>query len=574
MVNYKSFKVYKGLLNKLKPVDTLIFWIFTLIFLASFFLTLHSFNNLFITETTIYTGNITEGVVGVPISANPLTSQSQIERDISKLLHSSLISNDGENGFRLDLAKDWDVVENVHTFTLRDGIRFHDGEDITTEDVLKAVNLTQNLLVKNAFAREYQKVEVSVIDEKTISFTIPEENIYFPEAFTIPIPPSHIWTKIPTERLRYYNEEKAFVGSGPFKYKERELTIEGKPISISFTENKEYFLGRPFIQKFKINFYDSEKDLLEALYKGQIDSLHSVSGNEIQSIEDLKVGRDLNIYTANSTRVFGVFFNVRDGAILFDNFLRSLLSQGVNREEIIEKIFKGYAIPTEGPFPTENKINTPKLTNEETLQTLEDIGWNFDGTTGLRKKDGLPLEISILVPNVEELVQTTEVIAKNWESFGISVNIETAELEQFVTDLREGNFDAYIYGYDVPTPQRLINIWHSGLNLSIAALGDFGNTKLNELLERLAFEDKNKSVDDKLSGEVYNEITLEIIRSNPAVFLYSPKFTYLLTKTVKGVEKEADDLGTIKDPSERFLNIHKWYVKKEKVWKIISNING
>jgi len=66
--------------------------------------------------------------------------------------------------------------------------------------------------------------------------------------------------------------------------------------------------------------------------------------------------------------------------------------------------------------------------------------------------------------------------------------------------------------------------------------------------------------------QIYEKFQKQIEEDVPAVFLFSPKFIYLMSSYIKG----ADDLKSIVIPSERFSQVYKWYIKTDRVWKIFA----
>ena len=151
-----------------------------------------------------------------------------------------------------------------------------------------------------------------------------------------------------------------------------------------------------------------------------------------------------------------------------------------------------------------------------------------------------------------------------WQEIGILTEIKTftlADLEQLVIGPRR--YDAFLYGEEIvgenPDP---FAFWHSsqrthpGYNIAL-----YANSKVDKFLEEARTEsDKEKR------QEIYKNINKEISKDIPAIFLFSPSYVYVTPKNLKG-----NDTKTISTDSERFSMIHKWYLKKQYVWKIFSN---
>ena len=65
--------------------------------------------------------------------------------------------------------------------------------------------------------------------------------------------------------------------------------------------------------------------------------------------------------------------------------------------------------------------------------------------------------------------------------------------------------------------------------------------------------------------ETYHEFAKELSNDIPAVFAYSPDFIYLFPKELNGL-----NLDSVTIPSDRFLNVHEWYIETDRIWKFLS----
>jgi len=134
---------------------------------------------------------------------------------------------------------------------------------------------------------------------------------------------------------------------------------------------------------------------------------------------------------------------------------------------------------------------------------------------------------------------------------------EIADLNQNV--IRPRKYDALLFGEVVGRDPDPFAFWHSsqrndpGLNIAL-----YTSAKVDKILEEarglISREERTKK---------YEEFQKEIFQDNPAIFLYSPSFIYILPKTLKGFETEY-----IVTPAERFTNVFKWHFNTRYVWKI------
>ena len=345
---------------------------------------------------------------------------------------------------------------------------------------------------------------------------------------------------------------------GPY-YLEKELKdIDEKPVQITLLSNKKYVYGKPYINKINFFFYKDGKELYNALSAEKINSLNNISPHKLTLIKDIL---NLKTITSNSNKVFGIFFNTRDELIFSNTFLRSIASKNISREKIIKNALLGYGRSTENPYPFDNSKNDSlDISKEELAQTLNDIGWAVDLKTGIRNKNNREFQIRLAIPNIEELKKVGFIISKTWAELNISVKTTYINPDEFLDFLNGSDYDVAIYGYSVVNYEDLDRIWNSKHDKSIAALLNYGNIILNKDLEIIQNTPSNNQ---KI---VYNEIKSKINKEVPSLFLYSPHSIYLTKLNIKGDITEKN----LFEESDRFFNIHNWYIKEEKIWKFLN----
>ena len=125
--------------------------------------------------------------------------------------------------------------------------------------------------------------------------------------------------------------------------------------------------------------------------------------------------------------------------------------------------------------------------------------------------------------------------------------------------IRQRKYDALFFGEIIGRESDPFAFWHSsqrndpGLNIAL-----YANITADKLLEegRTIFDKKERAT-------IYKQFQEEIAKDIPAVFIYSPDFIYIIPHKIKGLHT-----GIITVPSERFLDIHTWYIETDNVWKI------
>ncbi len=249
-------------------------------------------------------GTYTEGLVGQPKILSPQSSTDINDRTILSLLFVGLTKTTADGRTQPMLAESWVISEDgrSYTFTLKENIRWHDGQPITASDVAETIRLITDPQTKSILKHDWEGVVVEVVDERTVTFHLDEVSSPFLAATNIPIIPFHI----PTDEL-----QKNLIGNGPYKYKDTDL--DGEFINqVNLVSNKDWILGEPYISNICFRFFNSEDEMKRSYMARDIDSFFYVSDID-QSVlaDDTLAG---NLYTLPSQRHRILFLNTnRDG---------------------------------------------------------------------------------------------------------------------------------------------------------------------------------------------------------------------------------------------------------------------
>ena len=558
MKRFSSFTLYPGVTSHLHTSDRFFLAILTVVLLVQIFVILYALNNFFLVESPVQYGTFTEGTTETLRSRNPLYANNTAEEDLSTLLHASLFTYDGNGKLIPELAED--IIEmDTHTFTvkIRDDALFHNDVPITADDVLFTIEMLRKNVAVSRYTHLWDGVNVTKVNEKELLITPDGKSLLFPEALTTPILPSYIWRKLPPDEWVRTRKTNNFIGAGPYKYSYETVDIDENPVEIQLERSDTYVLHSPYIREIRLRFYDTLNNLVNALQEGVVDAISSVSPADVETVRALGE-QEQDLHQLTTDRVFGVFFNTTDGKILTDPLLRGILSQRLDREKIVSEILGGYAMPLWRPLARDRTEIDEKLTADEVERTLNDVGWRFDPSTGKRARDGKNLAITFVYPSFEEMEKIVDVIINSWEILGFTVTRVPLTLDGVERRAESGDFDAIFYGYNARTSKDLIPLWRSGDAQNLAALTSFGTPALNTHFDKLSASTQK----DDLQDVIYDDIRSEIEKGYPAVFLYSPSFLYFLNREVKNF-----DTKHINTPSDRFANIHNWYIKRDKVWE-------
>jgi len=170
----------------------------------------------------------------------------------------------------------------------------------------------------------------------------------------------------------------------------------------------------------------------------------------------------------------------------------------------------------------------------------------------------LELKITLITIDQPRMKEIANILKEQWGRAGITVEIESYSLFRLEQDfLKPRDYDCLLFGEVLGAIPDPFPFWHSsqvndpGLNLSL-----YENKTADGLLE-----DNRKLSDPEKRKEKLEEFQNVLIEDNPAIFLYSPDYSYFTSSQVKGVTSKK-----LVDPSKRFLDIENWYIETKRIW--------
>jgi peptide/nickel transport system substrate-binding protein len=529
-------------------------------------------------------GTYSEGIVGTPRFINPLLAISHADKDLVSIVYAGLMTRDAQGKLIPELAESYTVSEDglVYTFTLREGLTFHDGTPITSEDVVFTVREAGNASVRSPLFANWDGVQAVNPDEQTIVFTLPEPYVPFLENLTLGILPAHIWAGLTAEEFPFSQFNITPVGSGPFRIDVVDRDKSGIPSTYKLTRFKEYALGAPFIDTIEFILYNNDEEALTAYKNGKINAINSVAPIHLEVLLNSGTKNDTSVHRAPFLRVFAVFFNHNKQPIFLRDEVRKALDVATPKKAIVGEILRGYGTLLEGPLPPYltdiPATNVDETTSEETIEEsadgkiplnhieqaqhiLEDAGWKKgeNGTYVLEDNgETIPLAVSFTTVDTPELMQTAERIAESWREVGAEVEVkvfEATDLAQSV--IRPRRFDTLLFGMVVGHELDLYAFWHSsqrndpGLNIA-----QYADIEADSLLGKMRTEQEltNRTT-------LYQEFTKLVSKNNSAIFLYAPDFIYVVDDSIRNVS-----IHPIAETSERFDTIHTWNIETDNVW--------
>lgn len=559
-------------LAPLPPSLKMTFVVALFVFLLTSFALLIRWNDQFLVLVPRHGGSLSEGIIGRPRFINPVIARSDADRDMVALIYSGLLRATPKGELIPDLAASYSVSPDgqTYTFVLRDDLVWHDGLPITSADVAFTIEKVRDhgIAIKSPRRASWEGVDVTTPDPKTIVFKIKQPYAPFLENATIGIIPKHVWQNVPNEEfdVAYYNIEP--IGSGPYRIDRVVPDKEkGLPQYYDLIAFKRYALGEPYVTHLRIAFFGNNKELGVAYDDRTVEQMSSIPPALAQEL----MVKGSPITRAPLPRIFAAFFNQNQQPIFADKYVREALAISVDKGKIVKDVLLGYGKPIDGPLPStvvtngkaiSSTLGAERMANARAL--LERDGWTLN-TAGIyekvnkKKKQVTLLEFSMATPDVPELRAAAEYIKNDWEKLGSRVILKVFDQSTFAAEvLLPRKYDILFYGQVIGRIQDPFAYWHSsqrnapGQNVAL-----YANQNVDKLLESA-----RKERDAKLRAAMLAKFVEYLENDVPAVFIYTPDFLYATGARVGGVE-----VGLITTESERFLNVHRWYVDSERVWK-------
>jgi len=507
-------------------------------------------------------GTYTEGLIGSFLRFNPLLDYSNAaDRDVDRLLFSSLVRYDDRGLPQGDLAESWGISRDgkIYNFSMRTNAEWHDGMPVTAKDVEFTINLLKDpdMPIPEDIRNLWKAIKIKIFDDHTIQFILPEPFAPFLDYLTFGILPEHVLGELSAKQIVDDDYNTHPIGSGPYKFSQ--WLVDGSKIQgVSLVANEYYYNQRPFIDEVTFKYYEDDAAALTAYEQGDILGISRI-GRDI--FKAALQNPDLNFYTTRLSQMMIVFLNLDNPKVPFfkERAVRKALLTGINRQKIIDRVCLGQAAIADGPiFPNtwayyEGIQRIPYDTNQA-IAMLRDAGYTIPAEGGAVRasEDGVKLAFSLLYPDDDLHEQVAREISKYWKSIGVDVTLKAVPYEQLISkNLETRVYQAALVDIDLsnsPDPDPY-PFWHQTQATGGQNYAMWNDRQASEYLEQARI-----IVDPKERARLYRNFQVKFVNEMPALPLFYPMYTYGVDKQVQGIR-----VGPLFDTSDRFATISEWY---------------
>lgn len=476
-----------------------------------------------------------------PTTMNPLSSTDAYSSRVQAYVVESLAArNDDTYDWEPSLASSFEIAPNglEYTFTLREGVKWHDGKPFTAEDVKFSFDaiLHPKNKYKTAHLRPYFEniASCEIIAPNKVKFTAKKKYFgNFNVVAGMDVVPKHLYADPTDEQKKVLN--KTLVGTGPYIF---EKFKRGKNITLK--KNPEWWGNNDPAQKGKhqfsgilMRFVKDGTIAIQRAERGDLDFIALNAEEFMKKTNSKNWGKKVFKVKAQNQAPKGYGFigwNMKSD-LFKSREVRLALYHLINRRLMIKKFDFDMNLPATGPWYQQSVYADPSIKPIEfdpnkALEILRKDGWkDTDGDAILDKTiDGKKVKFSftILEPN-KEFVKYLTIFKEDAKKAGVDVNIKVVEWNTFIKKLDERGFDAVRLAWsggsvDLDPKQ----IWHSTsyLNKGSNFVG-YENKRVDKLIDE-ARSTIDKQARIKKLQEVYREIAKDV----PYAFLFNSKFAF------------------------------------------------
>ena len=503
-----------------------------------------------------------EGIVGVFTNANPLYATGSVNSSVSKLLFSGLLKYDQNNQLTGDLAESWtpDEREITYTIKLRPNLKWHDGQPLTAQDVLYTYRAIQNPDARSPLITSWQGISVEAPDDQTVIFRLPSSLSAFPNFLTNGITPKHILENTSMGQLRSlaFNTTNP-VGSGPFKWQAIEVTggeSAEREQRIGLTPYSDYHLGKAKLNQFVIHTYPDEKRLIDGLKSKQVQGIAGL----VATPDDILNDKTIEQFSVPLTSAVYAFFKNSQEPLSDSNFRRALVL-AANNKALVEAL--GFpVILSDEPLLKRHVGYDPALAQaghnlEEANRLFDSLGFTKDPTTGIRGKEGKPLNLRLFSQNTVEYTAVTQSLQNQWRAAGVDVQVILEPEDELQAVIANHEYDILLYGISLGNDPDVFAYWHSS-QADIRSANRLNFSEYKSPAADRALEAGRTRSDAAIKAVKYKPFLEAWRAENPALALYEPRFLYLVREPLFNFEPARINVG-----AERFNNVHNWMIRQK-----------
>ncbi len=374
--------------------------------------------------------NSSQITIGIPQdiedSLDPHKAVAAGTEEVLFNLYEGLVKPDSSGALQPAVASDYSISEDAttYTFTLRDGVKFHDGSTVTAEDVKYSIDRCADTTNGAPLVEAYSHIQsVNILDEKTVEVVLDGPDTEFLAYMTEAIIPAS-----------NENPDTNPIGTGPYKY------VSRSPQENFVVEKFDDYWGTPAnIEHVTFKVCANADSIVMDLQGGSIDMFARVT-----TAQAAQLGEQYQILEGTMNLVQALYLN---NAVepFNDERVRQALCYAVDPQGIMDLISNGKGTEIgSSMFPAFSKYYMPELNDM--------YNQDFDKAKELLAEAGYPdgFTFTMTVPsNYQQHIDTAQVLVEQLKNIGVTAEIELVEWETWLSEVYSGrNYEATVVGVD------------------------------------------------------------------------------------------------------------------------------
>lgn len=464
-------------------------------------------------------GTLTVGRVAAVTSLDPATQITANNAFAIDKVFESLVSFNADGEVIPWLASDYNISDDglTYTFTLRDGLKFSDGTDVTPDDVVFSLDR-----------------HLKLGDESPLPLSGPIDSIEATADNQVTITLTSAYTPLISELANFSNgiypadfggqsEEDFFknpVGTGPFVVDEWDPNAD-----ISFTKNTNYWQdGKPYVDKLVYKLVSDDAQLQQQLQAGQLDIIDEVP---YANVTELESNASVDVVTNKSWEIEQVFFNTQN-EYFADEHVRRAVAQAIDRQGIVDAVTFGTATVANSLIPPTIEYSA----NDEGYALDYDLDSAKQELAQSAYPDGFSVTLSIKSGN-SALAQEAQIVQQSLAEIGITVEIESLESATFSSKVYgDYNYDFMINSgqSDSPDPDGLVSFQADPDGFSHSYWTFYTNDDVTSLLN-----EGRETADGDARQQIYLDIQKIMAEQVPYIPLYYTSVIKATTSDISGL---------------------------------------
>jgi peptide/nickel transport system substrate-binding protein len=453
--------------------------------------------------------SMTWAIPGDIVSLDPPFNYDYTSATVDSQICEPLLKVDADGQLSPNLAEEWSQPnDTTYVYTLRDGVTFHDGSDLTPEDV--KFSIERHLDPKlgsylSQFHERVDSVDVTGDDEVTVRLSEPDATWKYAAANQSTAVVSKAFVeKNGDEKGAAGQPKTGIVCTGPYQF---ESWTPGQGVKLTAFED--YWDGAPDVKSIDFRVVEDEQTLVSGLNSGEIDgTIQQISGQAANQLQSDQV----NLLEGSSVNVAFLAFNTQREP--FDDVkVRQAMSYALDKQGIIDSVYAGFAQESKSPAPPDLWTYSQD-TWETAYDELPDFAQDVDQAQQLVQEAGAEGAKADLVYTGDVDAQTAIAVQDAASQIGIEITprkLPPAQLTalQYADGPKDYDSTLLTWGSDFPDPIGNLNYPFNSA-LPVTNVVEYDNPKVDSLLD-----EARGPVDDAARAEVLQQAQEIIVEEQP-----------------------------------------------------------